>query len=93
MSKLFPLLRLPEVQKLSGLSRSSIYRLEGKGAFPKRVRLSVRATAWRSEELLEWLDGRPRAVTAPSTGRNAVNFAVPKAANAAVGGTAAKVSA
>jgi prophage regulatory protein len=63
MTDLSQLLRLPEVQKLSGLSRSSIYRLEGEGAFPKRVRLSERATAWRSDELLAWLNARPRAVT------------------------------
>ncbi len=54
------LLRLPDVQKLTGLSRSSVYRLEATGDFPKRVRLSERATAWREDELLEWLDTRPR---------------------------------
>ena len=55
------LLRLPDVQKLTGLSRSSVYRLEATGDFPKRVRLSERATAWREDELLEWVDSRPRA--------------------------------
>ena len=54
------LLRLPDVQRLTGLSRSSIYRLEGEGAFPRRVRLSERATAWREDELVAWLDARPR---------------------------------
>ena len=54
------LLRLPDVQKLTGLSRSSIYRLEALGEFPKRVRLSQRATAWRENELLEWIDARPQ---------------------------------
>ena len=55
------LLRLPDVMELTGLSRSSVYRLEAAGDFPKRVRLSERATAWREEELLEWVDSRPRA--------------------------------
>ena len=55
------LLRLPDVQKLTGLSRSSVYRLEATGDFPKRVRLSERATAWREDELLEWVNSRPRA--------------------------------
>lgn len=55
------LLRLPEVQRLSGLSRSSIYRLEAQGGFPSRVKLSERATAWRAAEIFSWLDGRPRA--------------------------------
>ena len=54
------LLRLPDVQKLTGLSRSSVYRLEASGDFPQHVRLSERATAWRKDELLEWVDTRPR---------------------------------
>lgn len=57
------LVRLPEVQRLSGLSRSTIYRLEACGGFPSRVRLSERAIAWRSEEVQTWLDARPRAST------------------------------
>ena len=54
------LLRLPDVRKVTGLSRSSIYRLESTGDFPKRVRLSERACAWRENELLDWIDSRPR---------------------------------
>ena len=54
------LLRLPDVQRLTGLSRSSVYRLEATGGFPQRVRLSERATAWREHEILEWCDSRPR---------------------------------
>jgi len=61
MNQATGLLRLPEVQRLSGLSRSSIYRLEAGGDFPARVKLSERATAWRAAEVFEWLDARPRA--------------------------------
>lgn len=57
------LLRLPEVKRLSGLSRSTIYRLEAQGDFPARVRLSERATAWRSTEVFSWLAARPRAAS------------------------------
>jgi len=53
------LLRLPAVQKLTGLSRSSIYRLEALGKFPKRVRLSERAVAWREQDLVNWNEARP----------------------------------
>lgn len=53
-------LRLPDVQKLTGLSRSSVYRLEASGDFPQRVRLSERATAWKLDELTAWLESRPR---------------------------------
>jgi prophage regulatory protein len=60
------LLRLPEVKRLSGLSRSTIYRLESQGHFPARVRLSERATAWRATEIFSWLAARPRAATQPN---------------------------
>ncbi len=54
------LLRLRDVQKFTGLSRSTIYRLEAAGDFPQRVRLSERASAWHENELIEWRDSRPR---------------------------------
>jgi prophage regulatory protein len=57
------LLRLPEVQKLSGLSRSSIYRLEATGSFPARVKLSQRATAWRESDISAWIATRQPAVS------------------------------
>jgi prophage regulatory protein len=51
------LIKLPEVLKLTGLSRSEIYRLEGTSPpkFPKRVPLSERSTAWVEAEVLEWV--------------------------------------
>jgi prophage regulatory protein len=61
------LLRLREVIRLTGLSRSSIYRLESQGRFPSRVRLGDRATAWRSEAVDEWIADRPLANSTPVT--------------------------
>ncbi|MGH8311510.1 MAG: helix-turn-helix transcriptional regulator, partial [Steroidobacteraceae bacterium] len=49
------LLRLRQVQRLTGLSRSTIYRLERAGAFPSRVRLSARASAWPADEVGAWV--------------------------------------
>ncbi len=60
MNQLNPLLRLPDVRQVTGLSKTSIYRLESKGAFPRRVRLSERASAWKSEEIAAWIESRPR---------------------------------
>lgn len=65
------LLRLPEVKRLSGLSRSTIYRLEAQGDFPARVRISERATAWRADEVLAWLSERPRVLRAANHPRAA----------------------
>jgi prophage regulatory protein len=62
------LMKLPEVKKATGLSRSEIYRLEGAGKFPKRVPLSERSTAWVEAEVLDWvrskIAGREQAAKA-----------------------------
>ena len=54
------ILKQPEVSLVSGLSRSSIYRLEALGQFPSRVKLSESASGWHSEEVQAWIDSRPR---------------------------------
>lgn len=53
------ILRLPKVKKLTGLSRSSLYRLMDKGLFPAQVQISQRAVGWREEEVLGWVESRP----------------------------------
>ncbi len=55
------LLRLKAVIELTGLCRSNVYRLEAVGSFPARVKLSERASAWRREEIVAWIESRPRA--------------------------------
>lgn len=55
------ILRLPEVLRLTGLSRSSVYRLESLGQFPARVKLSESASGWRAQQVQEWINSRPLA--------------------------------
>jgi prophage regulatory protein len=50
------LLRRPEVEALTGLSRTSIYRMMEEGDFPRPVRVGKRAVAWREADLANWLD-------------------------------------
>jgi len=50
------MLRRSEVIKLTGLSDSTIWRMEAKGTFPKRVQLSVRRVGWRYSEVSKWLE-------------------------------------
>jgi prophage regulatory protein len=57
------LLRLPQVVRASGLSRSSIYRLVDAGAFPAPRKLSARAVAWRWRDVRAWLEQRPNSLT------------------------------
>ena len=55
------LLRLREVQAITGLSRSTTYRLARAGFFPEPLKIGPRAVAWRASEIEEWLATRPRA--------------------------------
>lgn len=47
--------RLPQVQTLTGLSRSTIYRKEIRGTFPKRRRLGDNSVGWLTSEVLDWI--------------------------------------
>ncbi len=51
-------LRLPEVENLVGLSRTTIYRLMHSD-FPLPVKLGLRAVAWREADIVAWLASRP----------------------------------
>ena len=53
------ILRLPEVLKMTGLSRTSIWRQIDAGTFPKSVKLGPRAVGWRASDIEEWLRNRP----------------------------------
>jgi prophage regulatory protein len=52
------LIRLAEVRSVTGLSRTSVYRLEAEGAFPKRIPLSAFAVAWDADEVQGWVESR-----------------------------------
>lgn len=58
------LLRCREVERRTGLSRSSIWRLEHRGAFPKRIQVSVNVVAWVEDEVVAWLESRVHGVVA-----------------------------
>ena len=53
------LLRRREVEHLTGLSRTSIYRLMDAGHFPRPRRISRGAVAWPSSDIAEWMASRP----------------------------------
>lgn len=51
------LLRLPDVQALCGLSRSSIYAAIQRDAFPRPIKLNAgRASAWIKAEVVAWME-------------------------------------
>lgn len=51
-------LRLPEVMHLCGLSRSTIYDLISRNAFPQQVSLGGKNVAWLHSEITAWMSDR-----------------------------------
>ena len=49
------LLRFPAIRERTGLSRSTIWRLEHQGRFPPRHWISANAVAWVEEEVVTWI--------------------------------------
>lgn len=51
-------LRMPMVVRMTGLGRSTIYRLIANKKFPGPVRLGDRAVAWRQSDIDRWSEER-----------------------------------
>ncbi len=52
------LLRLPDVEALTGLRKSSIYDAMRRGEFPHPVKLSRRAVCWPLSSVQSWIADR-----------------------------------
>ena len=52
------LIRLKELIKIIGLSRSTVYKLLSEDKFPKRIRLTQRTVVWRLSEIETWIEER-----------------------------------
>ena len=61
------LIRIREVEQMTGRSRSSIYRDIDAGTFPAPVRIGPNAVAWWESEVRAWMANLPRA-SAPRHG-------------------------
>lgn len=55
-------IREQEAARITGLSRTTRWRLEQRGDFPKRYQISDGIKAYRSTELNEWMESRPQEV-------------------------------
>ena len=60
------MIKLKEVQKMTSLSRSSIYAYIDKGIFPTQVKLGARSVAWLESDIQSWVESKINA-------RNAMN--------------------
>lgn len=52
------LLRIREVLRLCGLSRTTLYREIKLHNFPAPIKLSARSVGWSQEDVAQWLDAR-----------------------------------
>jgi prophage regulatory protein len=57
-------LRLPAVIHLTGLGRSTIYRMVAAKEFPCPVKLATRAVAWRRADVDRWSESRQPSTAA-----------------------------
>ena len=55
------LLTRPEVERRTGLSRSTLYRKMREGTFPVPLKVSERAVRWRDSDVRAYVDSRPRS--------------------------------
>jgi predicted DNA-binding transcriptional regulator AlpA len=56
------LLPTNDILNITGLSRTTLWRLERAGKFPMRLRLSANRVGWRKDEVEEWIATRPRGM-------------------------------
>lgn len=56
------IIKLPEVQSLTALSRSSVYQKMKDGEFPKSIPLGTRAVGWRYSDVTGWIDQQAKEV-------------------------------
>ncbi len=59
----YQFLREPKVAAMTGLSKSTRWRLEKEGKFPKRRQLSARSIGWLSSEIEDWVQTRSAVET------------------------------
>ena len=55
------ILRRLDVQRITGLSKATLWRLVKAGDFPRPIRLGARAVGWKADEISAWIESRPRA--------------------------------
>jgi prophage regulatory protein len=52
------LLRLPQVEQVTGLKKSTLYRLMRERKFVQCVQVTPRCTAWPESQVLQWVQDR-----------------------------------
>jgi prophage regulatory protein len=53
--------RWPKVKQVVGMGRTTVFLLYKDGKFPKPFKISKGSIAWRSDEVMAWMEARDRA--------------------------------
>jgi len=61
MAATISIYRKADIERITGLSLSTIDRLEASGQFPERVQLTPNTVGWHSGEVNDWITSSPRA--------------------------------
>lgn len=77
------ILRYPEVFKRTGYHRTSLFKMERAGKFPKRIPLGPKSVGWLESEVDAWIAARINArdaasVTAPNETSESLESPPPK---------------
>jgi prophage regulatory protein len=48
-------IRLPEVKKITGLPKSSIYRKISENTFPRQISIGPKTVVWLESDIQEWM--------------------------------------
>lgn len=60
-----------EVRGVTGLSRTTVWRLETLGDFPRRRQITSKRVGWLVSEVERWAESRPVAQPDPEMGERA----------------------
>ncbi len=68
LNEMKKILRRNKVLEFTGLSASTVWRLEKEGNFPERVQLGGRNVGWFASEIKDYIESRPRGINRNSEG-------------------------
>jgi len=54
-------IRLPQVLYLTGLGKTSIYKLMNTNSFPKPISFGARRIAWKRSDIQSWIESKIQA--------------------------------
>ena len=61
------LIRWPAVSRVAGISRTTAWRMERDGTFPRRRKISAQSVGWLRHEIEAWVESREAVIASTAT--------------------------